>query len=72
MTKFVKDVCPTAEIKTFFLFADKEDNSESKRAALVTFADQKVAAEWVSAASKKDVHLLDSESIARMLISEQA
>jgi len=27
--KFVKDVCPTAEIKTFFLFADKEDKPKS-------------------------------------------
>lgn len=72
MTKFVKDICPTAEIKTIFVFADKEDKPKSMRAALITFADPKVAAEWVSTASKKDVHMLDSEGIAKMLISEQA
>ena len=51
---------------------DAVDKPQSKRAALITFADPKVAVDWISAAAKKDVHLLDSEGIAKMLISEQA
>jgi hypothetical protein len=38
---------------------------------MITFSDPKVAVDWIAAAAKKEVHLLDSEGIAKMLISEQ-
>ena len=67
LCEFIGKVCESASIESVKPFEQKE--GESKRAALVIFKNAKSAVDFTIAASKNDLRMLDSEKIARMLLS---
>ena len=67
LKEFLKVVQPDAVVD---LFADLpvQDEKETKRAAIIRFADDKSEKSYVAEASRKDLNMLNNAVIAKMLL----
>lgn len=71
LTKSIFEISAEITIKRVKLFTQNADAQDPKRAALLEFADHSTALKWMKAVAsvKKEVHLLDCEIIAKMLLA---
>ena len=73
LSKHITGICNAIDIESVNLFKQvggAAEAQDSKRAALLKFSNQSTAQKWMHAAAltKKEIHLLDSEIIAKMLL----
>jgi len=66
ISEYISSICPQAEVEDVSVFTLYEHDL---RAAFFRFKDKKSEKEWVSAACQKQLHLMDSEAIARLILS---
>ena len=71
LSKFLDQIDKEVVFESKKLFQPgSADSKDQKRAALIKFHNHAAASKWMASASKKDVNLLNSEIIAKMLLSE--
>lgn len=73
LEQYIRAISPETPLKSVHLMISDPNKEEvNKRAAVLTFENKETAAAFVNVASRKQIHLLDSEIIAKMLLTRFA